>query len=303
MTGLLSQHWQILLLTLKRIFRTPFASLLTILVMGIALSLPAGLYVLLENVERLGGNMEGAPQISLFLMRDIKPDEIGQLETQLQRHPEVRELRFIPRDQALREISRNTGLEDITSSLEQNPLPDAFVIHTRDTSPETLEALRQEFQQWPKVEIAQLDSDWAKRLYALLELGRRAVLILALLLSFALVAITGNTIRLHILTQREEIEVSKLIGATDHFIRLPFLYYGALQGLAGGATAWLIIGLSIHALNGSVARLASLYGGSFSLGTLNGGDSLSLLLFSGWLGWLGAYLAVSQHLRRLGRPA
>ena len=151
-------------------------------------------------------------------------------------------------------------------------------------------------QKWPKLEHVQLDSAWARKLEALLRFGRLAALILAVLLSFALVAVTFNTIRLQILTRRDEIEVSKLIGATNAFIRRPFLYFGLLQGLLGGVAAWLIIITTLHLLNGSLAGLVQLYASSFTLHPPSAGNTLALLGFSAYLGWLGAWLSVAQHL-------
>ena len=159
-----------------------------------------------------------------------------------------------------------------------------------------LETLRDELKKWPKFDHVQLDSAWVRKLEALLKFARLSVLILAVLLSFALVAITFNTIRLQILTQREEIEVSKLIGATNAFIRRPFMYFGLIQGLLGGSTAWLIVTVSLSLLNVSMADLTQLYASNFHLQHLSFGDSITLLGFSAYLGWLGALLSVSQHL-------
>jgi len=162
-----------------------------------------------------------------------------------------------------------------------------------------LESLRDELKTWQRFEHVQLDSAWVNKLEALLGFGRLAVLILAALLSFALIAITFNTIRLQILTRREEIEVAKLIGATDAFIRRPFLYFGLTQGLLGGAAAWLLISGSLLLLNHNLAALSQLYASDFSLQGLSTGDSLALLGFSAYLGWLGAWFSVSQHLWRI----
>lgn len=299
MTGWLSQQLQTLTLTLRRLASAPVGSLLTILAISIALSLPAGLYTLLQNLQRTAGRIEGEPHLTLFLAQQTSPEQIRQLESRLKSHAALREVRFIPRDQALHELAQSAGLDDLLAGLKRNPLPDAFVLKPRTPSPEALETLRAELQQWPAVELAQMDSAWARRLDALLRFARQTVLLLALLLGVALVVITGNTIRLQILTRREEIEVSKLIGATDPFIRRPFLYFGALQGLAGGAAAWLIIRASLHALNRSLEPLAALYQTDFRLQPLGAADSLALLLFAALLGWLGAYLVVNRHLRQL----
>lgn len=299
MSGWLARHWRTFWLIVKRLARTPFATLLTVGVIGIALSLPVGLYVLLANLGLAAGGVAAEPQITLFLSLDADAGEARQIEARLKQHPGVRSARFVPRAQALRELAQSAGLEDVVAGLERNPLPDAFVVDARDSGAESLQRLHQEMQQWPGVETTQLDSAWAKRLDALLGLGRKIALILAVLLGFALIAITANTIRLQILTQREEIEVSKLIGATNRFIRLPFLYHGALQGLAGGAAAWLVVTAGLGLLNGSVAELAGAYGSAFRLQPLGAGDAASLLAFSAGLGWIGAFVAVSHYLRQI----
>jgi len=254
------------------------------------------MYVLMQNVQVLANQMAGPPQISVFLAMDASKDDITRIGKLLRQQEAVSRVEFISREQALEQLKHSTGLEDVIGGLTQNPLPDAYIVHPKKTDAQTLESLRDELQKWPGLEHVQLDSAWAHKLEALLKFGRMAVLILAVLLSFALAAVTFNTIRLQILTQRDEIEVSKLIGATNAFIRRPFLYFGLLQGLLGGAAAWAIITVSLHLLNGSLASLAQLYASSFMLHPPSASDSLTLLLFSAYLGWLGAWLSVAQHL-------
>jgi cell division transport system permease protein len=296
----LSQHIRVLRSTLIRLFATPVASLLNILVIGIALSLPAGVYVFLENVQTLADQVVGTPQISVFLSMSASKDDIARIGKQIKQQDAVDHIEYVSREQALEQLKHSTGLADVIGGLTQNPLPNAYIIYPRKSDAQTLEALRDEMQKWPKLDKVQLDSAWANKLEALLKFGRLAVLVLAALLSFALVAITFNTIRLQILTQREEIAVSKLIGATNAFIRRPFLYFGLLQGLLGGATAYFIIFVSFTLLNNGLAGLVQLYASSFTLHALSAGDSLTLLLFSGYLGWLGAWLSVAQHLKQTG---
>ncbi len=296
MKGWLFHHLQVLRLTLNRLRATPVASLLSILVIGIALSLPTGGYILLKNVQQLSRQLVGSPQISVFLSMNAGQTEVDSVGRQLQQHPAVSRIEFVPRDQALLQLQKSTGLADVVGGLAQNPLPHAYIVYPKSSDARELEKLRDELRTWPKLEHVQLDSAWARKLDALLKFGRLAVLILAALLSFALVAITFNTIRLQILTQREEIEVSKLIGASNGFIRRPFLYFGLVQGLLGGAAAWLIISISLSLLNLSLSDLTQLYASNFRLQHLSWGDSLTLLGFSAYLGWLGALLSVAQHL-------
>jgi cell division transport system permease protein len=284
---------------LRRMFASKLAAFLNILVIGIALSLPAGMYVVLQNAQGLVAQLSGTPQISLFLNMNAKTGDVDALRSQLAQHPAIARVEFVTRDQALEQLKQSTGLADVIGALNQNPLPDAFIIYPKPGEAQALDTLRSELAKLPKVELAQLDSAWAYKLEALLKFGRMAVLILSTLLSLALIAITFNTIRLQILTQRDEIEVSRLIGATNGFIRRPFLYFGATQGLLGGIMAWLIISLSLLLLNHQLKPLSELYASQFVLHPLSIGDSLSLLLFSLYLGWLGAWLSVARYLSQI----
>ncbi len=293
----MSRHWRTLMATLRRFAATPLATLVTVSVIGIALSLPAGLYLLLSNLGQAASALEAQPQISLFLKLDAGKEALRKIESQLKTHAAIKTFRFVGRDQALKELSAGNGLGDLAAGLPNNPLPDAYIITARENDAAQLEKLRLQVSKWPGVESAELDSAWVRRLNAMLDIGRQLTFMLAILLAFGLVAGMGNIIRLQILTRQEEIEVSKLIGATDRFIRLPFLYHGALQGLLGGLAAWAIIAISAQLLDFSVTSLAALYGSSFHLDVLPLGDAAALLGFATILGWIGAYLAVSHFLR------
>jgi cell division transport system permease protein len=292
----LSQHVRTFAATVARLARAPVASLLNIGVIGVALAMPVGFYVGLVTLQALARDFAASPQLSLYLALDADRGDVARIESLLKKHPGVRRFRHISREEALRELTARAGLGDVIDGLGRNPLPDAFVIDAGDGTARSLETLRDEFRRWPGIEHVQLDSAWAQRLEALLNLGRLAVLMLGTLLAFALIAVTFNTIRLQIMTQRAEIEVAKLIGATNPFIRRPFLYYGTLLGLAGGLAAWAIVWITVHLLNGALVDLARLYGTEFRIHLLTIDDSLSLLLFAAWLGWFGAWLSVSRHL-------
>jgi cell division transport system permease protein len=295
MRHLLAQNTGIL----RRMFASPLAGFFNILVIGITLSLPVGMYVLLQNAQGLVAQLSSTPQISLYLHMDAQEDDVAKLRKQLEQYPDITRSEFVPRLKALEQLKQTSGLRDVISGLEKNPLPDAFIIHPKQSEAQALEKLRNDLAKLPKVEIAQLDSAWAYKLEALLKFGRMVVIILACLLSLALIAITFNTIRLQILTQHDEIEVAKLIGATNGFIRRPFLYFGITQGLLGGITAWLIITISLMLLNHQLVALSQLYASQFVLHALSPGDSLTLLMFSMYLGWLGAWLSVARHLSRI----
>jgi cell division transport system permease protein len=293
---ILAQHRLAFSLVADRIRRAPLALLMMIAVIGVTLSLPAMLYVALENLQRLAGGFQTAPQISLFLAMNAPQDQIKEIDARLEKHEGVATYHFVSRDDAWKEMQQSTGLAEITGGLEQNPLPDAYVIEAKSGDPAAIERMQQEMQQWPGVEHAQLDAAWIKRLHGLLELGNKLVLVIAGLLGFALLIITGNSIRLQIATQREEIELSRLIGATDRFIRRPFLYAGTLYGVGGGLAALLILVGAVWLFNESVAELARLYASDFSLVMPTADVSLALVGGSALLGWIGSYVAVNRAL-------
>lgn len=295
----LNQHEQALGLVLSRMRRNLLATLLMFCVMGVTLCLPGILYVIVDNLNRLAGDIQSEPQISLFLKLDIKSEEIAALNQRLSDHPQIESHQFIGKDKAWQQMQIATGTGAVAAQLERNPLPDAYFVKLQAAlEPDAVAALQKEMQQWSGVELAQVDANWVKRLYALLELGKKAIFVLSALLGFALLAIIGNTIRLQIVTQQEEIEVSKLIGATNRFIRRPFLYAGILYGLGGGLAAWLLLSGVIVLFNFSVAEIAALYASSFSLTPLDVSFSLSMMGSAILLGWIGSYMAVGRSLAK-----
>jgi cell division transport system permease protein len=269
---------------------------LNALVIGIALALPAGGYALLDSLRAMAGGASLEPRLSVFLRVEATRAEAEALGAKLRADSRVREVRFVPREQALTELQAVEGLAEVVAALGANPLPDALVLWPKSADPADLDAIAAAVRALPAAGVVQADAAWARRLSALAGTARLAIALLAALLAFGLVAITFNTIRLQILTQRAEIELAKLIGATDSFIRRPFLYLGALQGLAGGLVALAILWGSFAALNVGVAELAASYGSGFRLALLDPGDALAVALFSGGLGWLGSYLSVSKYL-------
>ena len=294
MIAWLRQHRQACAGALRKLAAQRAATLLNALAIGVALALPAGGYALLANLQGAAQGYRFEPQLSVFLKAGAKRAE---LEPRLRADRRVARLRFVSREDALKELRDAEGLADVVAALEHNPLPDAFVLRAAAADPAALEALAGELRALPGVALVQVDSAWAQRLAALARIGRLTLAVLALLLATGLVAVTFNTIRLQILTQREEIEVSQLLGATDAFVRRPFFYLGLAQGLAGGLVALAILGASLAALNPGVRELAQTYGSAFQLEFLSAADSLSIVAFSGALGWFGALLSVSKYLR------
>jgi cell division transport system permease protein len=297
MKGWLLHHRQAAALALRRLAATPLNTLLGALVLGIALALPAGGEMMLANFQRLAQRIAATPQISVFMALDAAKKDVAEIETRLRRHSLTREVRLVPREDTLRRLKESEGLSEVIESLPRNPFPDAFIVVPRDEAPVALESMRAEFLKYPKVEHVQLDSAWVKKLDAFLRLARLTVTLLAAVLGLALVAITFNTIRLQILTQEAEIEVSRLLGATDAFIRRPFYYFGALQGLAGGVVAWCAVLVASLLLRAPVSELASLYGIEFTLHILPLADSALLFGLAALLGWAGAWLSLTRYLR------
>ena len=283
--------------TLARLARTPFASLLNVLVIGVALALPAGAYTLLLNLTDAARGVSSDPEISIFLALDVKKDDVTEIERRIKSQTGVARTTFKSRETAFAELKTSPALGDVLTALNQNPLPDAFILLLKSSDAEALDRFAAGARAWPKVEHVQVDSLWVRRVAAALKVGRLSVLVLAALLCVALLAVTFNTIRLQILTQRDEIEVSKLLGATNGTIRRPFYYYGALLGLLGGAAAALMVWGAISVMNAGVSDLAQTYASNFSLHMLDAGDLATILGFSAALGWLGAWLSATQHLR------
>jgi len=286
--------------TSARLARAPLATTLNVLAIGVALALPVGVYCILANLESLSHRVPVDPQLTVFLAKDAARAEAAAVEVRLKGARGVRSVRFISRDAALAELGRTGGIDEVIATLPQNPLPDAFVVNLATSDPVLADRLELEFKSLPKVAHVQADSAWVRRLDALLRLGQTAVVLLAGLLGIALVAVTFNTIRLQILTQRDEIELCRLIGATHAYIRRPFFYLGSLLGLLGGLAALAIVIAGLAFLNRDLATLAQLYGADLRLRLPNSQEMGAVLGCAAALGWLGAYLSVSRHLLGTG---
>ncbi|KXB29114.1 cell division protein FtsX [Dechloromonas denitrificans] len=292
-----AQHQAALAAAFHRLWSTPLNTLLSLLVIGIALTLPGAGYVLLDNLRDLGRNASGVQQISLFMNLDAGKKDVGDIESRL-RAAGAGKWKFVPKEEALKRMQKSEGMAEIVASLPRNPLPDAFIVEPANTEPEALEVMRKEIAGWPKVAHVQLDSAWVKRFDAFLKLGKLALWMLGGIFAAGLVAVTFNTIRLQVLAQAAEIEVARMIGATDGFIRRPFYYFGALQGGLGGLLAAALVAGAVGLLGGPVGDLATLYGGSFALNGPSLLDALVLASAGAVLGWLGAQLSVSLSLRK-----
>ena len=298
MNSWLRHHRDAVRHALQRLFDSPLAALLTIVAIGIALALPTTAHMLLSNVQQLSRNVSAAPQITVFMHANA-PREAG---VAVQRHAQqmagIKEAKLVTRETTSSRLSQAEGLAEVLQVLPDNPFPDMVVITPSSFDEREILALRQELQHQADVEQVQLDAEWTRRLGALLRLAKQVVWVIGLLLGVALIAVTFNTIRLQTLTRQDEIAVSRLLGATDDYIRRPFLWFGSLQGLFGGLVALGIAWGVAHALSEPVGALAGLYNLDFHLRPLDTLDTLLLLGASAALGWIGARLTPEPALRK-----
>jgi len=249
----------------------------------------------LSHLSTLTRSASPAPQVTLFLALETERKAAQAVEQRAQGMPGVARTQLLAREDTLARMKTNAGLADAIAVLPKNPFPDAIVVTPADDSPAAIERLATTTRQWREVEHVQIDADWARRLHALVRLGNTGVLLLATLLGIGLVTITFNTIRLQVLSRQTEVEVSRLLGATDAFIRRPFLWYGGLLGLLGGAMAWLIVSAATLWLRLPVAEIAGLYGLDLLLALPTATESAVLLGGAALLGWFGAALSMRQH--------
>lgn len=286
---------------IAEIIRNPLSNFMTILVIAIALALPASLQILLDNSQSLSQGWNGVSRISLYLKNDLSETRLRVLANEIKQQDSVVHVDVITQEQALSDFKASSGFSDAIEQLDVNPLPPVLVIQPSlsYSSPEAAELMLTSFKSMPEVALAKLDLDWLRKLYALIRLGEKAASALAIALAVAVLLIIGNTIRLSVQNRRDEIEVVKLIGATDAFIRRPFLYTGFWYGLFAGVTCWVILNLSLLWLHEPIADLAGLYHSQFQLRGLNWVQSIQLILISCGLGLLGSWLSVGRHIRQI----
>ncbi len=300
MVNYFTRHAQVLVASLGKLTAAPVASLLTILVVAITLALPAALQVMVKNALLVTGGWSGAVDFSLYLEPDIDKDAAQNLATLLASRADIENVVFIDADQALEEFADSSGFGAALDALDNNPLPHTLQVRPiASLSLDASELLKQELAGLPETDIVQLDTEWVSRFQAMIRLVRRAIWIAAGLLGLALLVVIGNTIRLDIQNRRDEIEVMQLIGASDGFIRRPFLYTGFWYGLGGGILAIGVVGIGIALLRGPVKDLAGLYGGGWSLVGLSLQEMVTVVAIGILLGLAGSWFATARHMRRI----
>ncbi len=293
----LDQHLYSFVASLGRVLRRPWATLLTIGVMAVALALPLGLGLALANVQRFAGSVEQSREIDLFLKPEIDSARAQALAAELRGRGDVAEVELRTPEQGLAEFRSRSGLGDALAALEENPLPSLLIVTPRQDDATLVDAL----QRLPETGLLQHDAAWRQRLQAWLGFGERLAWVLAALFGLGALLVVGNTVRLDIQSRREEIGVLQLLGASDGFIRRPFIYLGAWYGLAAGALALGLLTAAAQALRAPLRALAQSYGGVFALAGLDTPRALVVLFAATAIGWLGAWL-VTGHFLRQTRP-
>ncbi|MGO9933226.1 MAG: permease-like cell division protein FtsX [Steroidobacteraceae bacterium] len=296
-----ARHAQVLIGSLGRITQQPFATLMTIGVIAVALALPLLLDLFLQNARNATVNWNDAYDLSVYMDKKAAPARVSALAKQLQMRGDVAAVRLITADQALAEFRKDAGVSTALDALADNPLPDTLIVtpSAGASTPQGTDALRTAIASMPDVQTVQLDTEWVKRWYAMLDLLRTVVLLTGGLLGVGIVLIVSNTIRLDILNRRAEIEVMKLVGASDGFARRPFLYGGIWYGLGGGVLALALVGIASATLARPVQQLALLYGSAFRLGGLGWAASSTVLGLAVGLAWAGSWLAATRHIRAI----
>lgn len=290
------RHAQALGRSLSEVIRAPFTSLFSILAIAITLCLPAILYLLIENTAQFAGGWDKDAEISLFLHQDLPEEQAIDLAERLRKMPGVKSLDYISPAMALEQFKRYSEFSNVLDAIGTNPLPPTLVITPSGTSPAAAKSLLDQFSALPEVERSQLDIHWLQRLQGMIRIGEQALLFFSVVFGTAVMLIVGNMIRLLMQQRREEIEIIKLLGGSNAFIRRPFLYRGLLHGLLGGFVAWGLVSILVIQLQPEVTSMAKLFQSQLSLQHMDSPAIAAMIGLTAALGWLGAYLTVGRYL-------
>lgn len=296
----LTRHASTSVGALGRLSRQPFASLMIILVIGVTLALPAAINVIVKNVQSVSSSWNNALDFSVYLKQAVSVAEAENLSQLIRQRADIESVELITAEQALAEFKQQSGFGAALDQLGENPLPHALVVRPGPgNTGASLTLLQEEIGNLPETDLVQVDTEWVQRFHAILDIVRQAIAIGSALLGMAIVVIIGNTIRLDIENRREEIEVTKLIGADNAFVRRPFLWTGFWYGLLGGSFALLLVQCGLYLLKEPVARLAGLYQGNVSVATLGAAESSAILGIAVFLGLLASWITAARHMRRI----
>ena len=296
----LARHTSTSLGALGRLSRQPFASLMIILVIGVTLALPAAINVIVKNMQSVSNSWSNALDFSMYLKKDLTVSDAEDLANLIRQRADIESVGLITADEALLEFKKQSGFGKALNQLSENPLPHALVIRpSSGNTGASLTLLQEEIRNLPETELVQVDTEWVQRFHAILDIVRQAISIGAVLLGIAIVVIIGNTIRLDIENRREEIEVTKLIGASNAFVRRPFLWTGFWYGLLGGAFALLLVQYGLYLLREPVSRLAGLYQGKIAVASLTITESSAIIGIAVFLGLFASWVTAARHMRRI----
>ncbi|MFZ1568494.1 MAG: permease-like cell division protein FtsX [Thiolinea sp.] len=295
-----NQQKQAIDFSLKRLWFNPISAWITLIAIALALSLPTSMHVLVKNLQSLTHNNQSVPTISLFLKPKITEQQAHDLAELVKSQPEVLTTTVVTRDQALQDFKKISGLADTLTTLGENPLPNIVIITPKlndlGETDADLDDFSKRLKTYKEVEDVQIDVEWIQRLRAILQIAERIVAVVAALLAVTVLLVVGNTIRLDIENRKDEIRVTRLIGATNRYIRRPFLYGGLWLGLFGGLLSLLVVNIALLFLVEPVNKLSMLYGNTFNIGGIDLTTTLEVLITSSLLGLIGAWLAVSRYL-------
>ena len=296
-----SRHAQAGIAALGRLLRRPLGTLLATSVIAIALALPAGLWVLTTNLRSLTGDVTQTLEVSVYLKPGVPLERAERLATEARRRSEVASVTVISAEQGLAQFKDHSGFGAALEALDTNPLPHVLTIRPRvaATTPRSMSALRNHLSAWPEADTVQLDTEWVQRLDSILDFLQAAFATLAIALGAGVVAVIGNSVRLEIDSRRAEIEVTKLVGGSNAFVRRPFLYEGFFYGLIGGVLALAYGSAVLAALQEPLARVSALYGGRLGIEGLTLEEAGLLIGVGSLLGLLGAWLGAARHLARI----
>jgi cell division transport system permease protein len=285
---------------LGRLAKQPFANLMTILVIAVTLAVPAAMHLMIKNAQSISGKLENALDFSVYLTGDTTLDEAKNLAKIIEQRADVESVVFVSAEDALAEFKEHSGFGSALDHLEGNPLPHTLVVRPSGANTaQSMTMLNEELSHLPETDLVQVDTEWVQRFLAILDMLQRAILMGGILLGVAIIVVIGNTIRLDIQNRREEIEVTKLIGASNAFVRRPFLYTGLWYGLGGGLLALGLVAYGLYALEEPIARLAGLYNSSFRALALDVRESLTIVGVGVLLGLTGSWIAAARHMRRI----
>ena len=296
----LSRHASTAISSLGRLCRQPLSSLMIVLVIAVTLALPAAISIVVKNARSISGNWDNALDFSVFLQEDLSESDAAGLARLLEQRADVESVQVVTADQALEEFKAASGFGAALDQLPGNPLPHTLVVRpSAGNTGATIELLQHEIENLPETALVQVDTAWVKRFHAILDIVRQAIAVGSVLLATAIVVIIGNTIRLDIENRRDEIEVTKLIGASNAFVRRPFLWTGFWYGLAGGLLALGLVWYGLYLLGGPVSRLAGLYQSNIAITSMSLAESATLVGGAVFLGLAGSWVTTARHMRRI----